>query len=154
MRLRSRRRDAAISERATPVQKDNPAYKKTRLRNDTIRRWVSAYATELRDEAARRSKLWPGDPLASALSAIANEIEERATAYAIEALTLEQAADESGYSYAHVQRTVSEGAIDNVGEPGAPRIRRGDLPRKAGRGPTLRAEPGDLADEILARRAR
>ena len=116
--------------------------------------WVEDYAAELRADAERRATLWPGDPLASALTAIADELETRAREHEMDLLTIEQAAEASGYSYGHLQRLVSEGAIDNVGEPGAPRIRRGDLPRKAGLRPALRAEDGGIADEILRRRAR
>ncbi len=64
-------------------------------------------------------------------------------------LTLQQAADESGFSYGHMQRLVSEGELENVGAPGSPRVRRGDLPRKPCRPENGQAE---LADEILARR--
>lgn len=48
-----------------------------------------------------------------------------------EILTLREAARESGYSADHLGRMVREGPIPNAGRPGAPRIRRSDLPRKA-----------------------
>jgi len=50
-----------------------------------------------------------------------------------EELTLQKAAHESGYSPDHLGREVRAGRIPNVGRPKAPRIRRGDLPRKPGR---------------------
>lgn len=49
---------------------------------------------------------------------------------ALEALTLEQAASESGYTAPHLGQLVRDGQIENVGRPGAPRIRRADLPKK------------------------
>jgi len=52
---------------------------------------------------------------------------------ALEALSLPQAASESGYSADHLAREVRVGRIPNAGRRGAPRIRRGDLPRKPGR---------------------
>ena len=48
-----------------------------------------------------------------------------------EILTPREAARESGYSADHLGRMVREGRIRNAGRPGAPRIRRSDLPRKA-----------------------
>ena len=48
-----------------------------------------------------------------------------------EILTPQEAARESGYSTDHLGRMVREGRIPNAGRPGAPRIRRSDLPRKA-----------------------
>jgi hypothetical protein len=47
-----------------------------------------------------------------------------------EILTLEQAADNSGYSVDHLARSLRSGAIPNAGRKGQPRVRRGDLPRK------------------------
>lgn len=84
---------------------------------------------------------------------------ERATAMASEeAISLAAAAQESGYSSSHVARLIREGRIENVGRPHAPRVRRGDLPRKP---PTLRppgpsmqllgAGPGQVARAIVAR---
>jgi hypothetical protein len=65
----------------------------------------------------------------------------------LEALTLEEAVKESGYTYSALQKKVG-GEIENVGSKGSPRIRRQDLPMKGGRG----GEP-DLAGAILANRS-
>lgn len=51
-----------------------------------------------------------------------------------EALTLAEAAKESGYSRRRLRELVAEGKMPNAGRKNAPRIRRGDLPRKAGGG--------------------
>jgi len=48
------------------------------------------------------------------------------------ALSLVEAADESGYSADHLGRLVRAGAIPNAGRVNAPKIRRRDLPKKAG----------------------
>lgn len=82
------------------------------------------------------------------------ELEEYARQDELEALTLSQAAEESGFTEAHLGRRVADGTIPNAGKKGAPRIRRGDLPRKPKK--TLRrtlstGEP-DLAEEVLRER--
>ncbi len=71
-------------------------------------------------------------------------------------LHLRDAARESGYSADHLGRLVREGKIPNVGRPHAPRIRRGDLPRKAsalrgeaGRLSVLDATPGQIARAVV-----
>lgn len=48
------------------------------------------------------------------------------------ALTLTEAAELSGYSPDHLGRLVRQGTIPNAGRPGAPRIRRRDLPIRPG----------------------
>ncbi len=59
-----------------------------------------------------------------------------------QALTLREAGQESGYSPDHLGREVRAGRIPNVGRPNAPRIRRGDLPRKPGR--LLSSQPENM----------
>ncbi len=94
------------------------------------------------------------DPAANAWEDAACELEAAFAQWQLQALTLEEANVESGYSYSHLQRLVADGTIENVGEPGSPLLRRGDLPRKSGRGSSLALENGDFADEILIRRER
>ena len=48
-----------------------------------------------------------------------------------EPLTLTQAAEESRFSYSAIQKMVASGESENVGGKGNPRVRRGDLPKKA-----------------------
>lgn len=61
-----------------------------------------------------------------------------------EILTLEEAAQYSGYSADHIARSIRHGSIENAGRLGRPRVRRGDLPRKPG---ALRKE---IPEPILA----
>ena len=50
-----------------------------------------------------------------------------------EELSLKEAAEESGYSEAHMQRLIAEGSIPNAGRKHKPKVRRGDLPKKVAR---------------------
>ena len=61
----------------------------------------------------------------------AHQLREALRAASDESLTLAEAAVESGYSKRRLSELVSEGSVPNAGRKGAPRIRRGDLPRKA-----------------------
>ncbi len=72
----------------------------------------------------------------------ADELEAFDHQHGLEALTLAQAAAESGYSKDHIALLVASGAYENVGERGAPRIRRQDLPRKP-RKATPRTKTGE-----------
>lgn len=47
-------------------------------------------------------------------------------------VTLQEAHFLGGYSTDHLQRLVRHDRIANVGRPGSPRIRRGDIPKKPG----------------------
>jgi len=58
-----------------------------------------------------------------------------------ELLTLTQAAAASGYSADHLARLIRTGRLPNVGVKHAPRLRRGDLPHKPGRLPTVSSQP-------------
>ena len=87
---------------------------------------------------------------AVALESCADDLEAAHREHALEALTLNEAAQESGYSYSTLQKKVASGELPNMGTKNCPRVRRGDLPRKAGRlprGPSD-GEP-NLAETIL-----
>jgi len=64
----------------------------------------------------------------------AGQLRDALTEAELETLTLEEAAEESGYSYGHLSDLLREGVLRNAGRKGAPRIRRSDLPRKPGHG--------------------
>jgi hypothetical protein len=80
------------------------------------------------------------------LEGCAADLEAFERQQALEALTLEQAAAESGFSYSALQRAVASGTVANVGTKGSPRVRRGDLPRKA-----RRRAPEPARDDLVAR---
>ena len=87
---------------------------------------------------------------AVALESCADELEAALREHALQALTLNVASQESGYSYSTLQKKVASGELPNIGTRSRPRIRRGHLPRKAGRlprGPSD-GEP-DLVGTIL-----
>jgi hypothetical protein len=88
---------------------------------------------------------------AVAIEACGAELHAAVSAWQEELLTLEQAAEESGYSYSTLQQKVAAGDILNRGTRGRPRVRRFDLPRKAP-APCAVLESGepDLAGEVLA----
>jgi len=87
---------------------------------------------------------------ADVLESCAADLEAWLREHDLEALTLEQAAIESGYSYSALQKKVAGGELANVGKKHAPRIRRADLPRKATRLQTA----NDIAEVALAARRR
>lgn len=81
--------------------------------------------------------------VATAIRDCANELTLALAEARDEPLTLPQAAKESGYSTDHLAKLVRAGQVPNAGRKHAPRIKRGDLPRKAAvvsRGPELQFE--------------
>lgn len=108
-----------------------------------INRWRAA-ADDLRRYGAESQ--------ATALEACAAELECEQRAYAVEELTLEQAAVELGVTCDTVGRRVARDEIPNVGRKHRPRVRRCDLKEKVPpMGPRLmtdHSEP-DLAALLL-----
>jgi hypothetical protein len=70
---------------------------------------------------------------AAAFERAAGELEDAIVRERDELLSLPQAAIESGYSRDNLARQIRAGTLPNAGRRHAPRIRRGDLPRKSGR---------------------
>ena len=68
---------------------------------------------------------------ATLLESCAEELESALRQKHDEPLNLTEAARVSGYSREHLGRLLKEGGIPNAGQPGAPKIRRGDLPTKS-----------------------
>ena len=99
-------------------------------------------AAELRTWAA-------AEQAATALDRVADELETELRADGEAELNLEQAAAECGYSARHLARLVRDGSVAKAGRKNAPRIRRGDLPRKPG---TLPPDP--LAATFVGDRGR
>ncbi len=75
----------------------------------------------------------------------AQELERAVRAHEMEALTIGDAAAESGYSKSHLYTLLSEGLLANAGTKGAPRVMRRDLPKKA------RPTNGGFAERLVAR---
>jgi hypothetical protein len=82
-----------------------------------------------RDEFQRLGALVRGDALCDQ---VLNDLAAVHVHHGDPLLTLTEAADRSGYSIDHLGRLIRDGTIPNAGRPGAPRIRRGDLPQKPG----------------------
>lgn len=107
--------------------------------------WAEYLATSWRQKATTLRE-WSAAPQAEALERCAAELEATMREQALDELSLEQAVEVSGYTYSSLQKKVATGQLDNVGEPGRPRVRRGDLPRKGG------SLARGIAEEVLARR--
>ncbi len=109
---------------------------------------IHKLARRWRDEAERfRHRGLHGQ--AEMTESYASDLEACLREWELEALTLEEAAAESGYSYSTLQKQVSNGKIPNAGEPRRPLIARTDLPLKGGRMRELSIVEPDLAGEIL-----
>jgi hypothetical protein len=103
---------------------------------DLLSRW-EARAEDLAPYAA---------PAAEAFRRAARELEAELRAAGDEPLSLEQAAQESGYSSESLRHMVRDGTIPNAGRRGAPRIRRADLPRR----PARTASAYDAGEDALS----
>ena len=75
---------------------------------------------------------------ATALERCAEELDATLVERDETTYSLVEASRESGYSADHLGRLVRDGKIPNAGRPGAPRIARRDLPRKAAAPPEPR----------------
>jgi hypothetical protein len=69
-----------------------------------------------------------------------------------EELTLAQAVEVSGYSERRLRELATAGEIPNVGRKGAPRFRRGDLPKRTTKStPASGYDPAADARSLIAR---
>lgn len=100
------------------------------------------------DAAVLRLRGAPGQ--ADALESCAAELEAYEREKALEALTLEQAAGESGFSYSALEKMIRRGMLLNVGGKGSPRVRRGDLPKKPTR---FSLQAVEIAEQVLSGRS-
>ena len=94
-------------------------------KSTSLRDLVSQWRTEVDLLRKRGSKA-----VAAAVESCAGELEQTLVEADLEALTLDQAAEESGYSKSHLSRLIAADRLPNAGRRNAPRIKRGDLPRK------------------------
>lgn len=86
--------------------------------------------TTWRHRAAGIEPYSPG--AAAAFRRCADDLDASLRSAALDEFTLAEASEQSGYSVDHLARLVRDGKIPNAGRPHVPRIRRGDLPRRAG----------------------
>ncbi len=91
----------------------------------SLRSWLVTQ----RDQLAAYGALVPADKL---LDSVLVQLDEVLREADDEILSLAEAADASGYSVDHLARLVRTGRIENAGRSHAPRIRRRDLPHRAG----------------------
>lgn len=103
-----------------------------------------------RDRAADLRR-YGADPQARALEACADELERLIREHENEELTLDDAADVQGVTRRTIERKIERGEIENVGKPGKPRVRRGDVVTAGPRLVNDRGEP-DVAEELLRQR--
>ena len=92
----------------------------------SVRKLPAAWRS--RAKALRR---YGSEPPAIALERCAEELDATIRDRDETTFSLVEASRESGYSADHLGRLVRDGKIPNAGRPGAPRIARRDLPRKA-----------------------
>ena len=105
-----------------------------------------------RAEAVARRRISAIDPVADTLEYCARALEDRDRTRADELLTYQEAARESGYHADTLGHLVREGKIPNATRKGAPRIRRGDLPRKPGKPQASAYDPSADALSLIAKR--
>jgi hypothetical protein len=89
------------------------------------------------------------DTTAVSLRRCADELDAAARGQADELLTLREAALASGYSRDRLRHLVASGVVPNAGRPHAPRVRRGDLPRKPTPAPSPRPGATSRAGRAL-----
>ena len=94
---------------------------------------------------AKALRRYGGDTPAVVLERCADDLEATLVERDQTTFSLVEAARESGYSADHLGRLVRDGKIPNAGRPGAPRIARSHLPRKA------HAPPPRLAEKSRSR---
>lgn len=108
---------------------------------------LEALASQWRAVAAEMRRYGAETPATTLLQAAA-ELDAALAEERAAVLTLAEAAELSGYSTDHLARMIRDGKIPNAGRPNAPRIRRSDVPRKAGALPPARPAPMLSATQI------
>ena len=93
--------------------------------------FLLSIAAQWREEAAKLRQRGQ-ESLALMAESFADELEAALREYDQATLTLKEASAESGYSSDHLAKLIRQGKLPNAGRRNAPRLRRGDLPAKAG----------------------
>jgi hypothetical protein len=107
---------------------------------------AEALVTAWRNRAAALRRYAP--EVANALEDVAGELEASLRDHGAELLTLEAASRECEYSADHLGRLVKRGRLANHGRQKAPKVRRDELPRKAGK--VHRLAPGTKGPNMEA----
>jgi len=89
-----------------------------------IERWT--------EEADLQRRRYLEEGRAHHIMSMIQDMEEALEAQHEEVLSLDEAADESGYTEGHLKRLIREGRIPNAGSDADPAILRRYLPRKPG----------------------
>jgi hypothetical protein len=116
--------------------------------------WVAYVAAALPGTWSIRAELLRrhgAHEAADAVAALADELLDALRVEQVAALTLAEAAQESGYTIDQLSKQLRAGHIPNAGRPRAPRIMRRDLPRKAG---TVHLPSGSGSDMLSDARRR
>lgn len=114
---------------------------------------VQPFAETLIEELTRDLNVfrsYGAEEHASMLRSVLDKVRDVAEAYDNEMLTLEDAAEESGYSYSSIHSKVRSGKIPNAGVKGSPRIRRKHLPQKAPKAQPVRSHDGPELANLVA----
>jgi len=106
------------------------------------------------EEAERIRSRYRDESLAALCEAHARELEVALRTSLDEEVTLSRAAELSGYSKSHLRRLMDQGVIPNVGKPGSPRLRLGDLPFRPKRMTTDRVVHVELGRTVSPKRRR
>lgn len=102
-------------------------------------------------EVAANLRRFGAEPQARTLETCADELHEALRVIRDEPLSLQRAAQESGYSVDHLGRLIREGKLPNDGRPSKPLIRRSNLPLKpeAISGAAREGERGYLSEGLF-----
>lgn len=103
-------------------------------RQNTTKRGAMSTLREIidrwREQAVMLREEFADERAAHICEVHARQLEEYLERTTTRAVTLDEAADISGYSKVHIRRLMDSGKIQNVGKPGAPRVLVTELPRK------------------------
>jgi hypothetical protein len=112
---------------------------------------LAALVLTWRDRAASLRRHAP--EVANAWEDAASELEASLRHTGADLLSLQAAARESGYSSDHLGRLIRTGRLTNHGREHAPKVRRGELPRKPVKVCRLASGPKGPSMEALTREA-
>lgn len=103
------------------------------LANIRTSRAIQAFIDRWREQLQEAEVVFKDTRSANVIRVFLEELEAmRAAELAVE-LTVQEAADVSGYHESSIWRMLGDGELEDVGEPGSPRILATDLPLKVDR---------------------